>query len=178
MKEQDLISLRRSKVMELLAQGYTNQREIAQMLSVSEPTVSRDIAHITRESKKNLGYLVQKRLPLEIERCYMALNLVLRKAFEITNLPNAKVSEKLQALSVILTTYDKIEDLIDNRHVADGIIKGFERKEEELQQREFEFQREKERQRMIEEGMNPELVDDIIHNHYVTNTQRYNNRRN
>jgi Trp operon repressor len=75
MKEQDLISLRRSKVLELLAQGYTNQREIAQMLSVSEPTVSRDIAHITRESKENLGYFVQKRLPLEIERCYMAWHL-------------------------------------------------------------------------------------------------------
>ena len=160
MKEQDLISLRRSKVMELLAQGYTNQREIAHMLSVSEPTVSRDIAHITRESKENLGYFIQKRLPLEIERCYMALNLVLRKAFEITNLPNAKVSEKLQALSVILTTYDKIEDLIGNRHVADDIIKEFERKEEDLKQREFEFQREKKRQQMIEEGMDPELVDD------------------
>ena len=160
MKEQDLISLRRSRVMELLAQGYTNQREIAHMLSVSEPTVSRDIAHITRESKENLDHFVAKRIPLEIERCHMALNLVLRKAFEIANLPNAKISEKLHALSVILTTYDKIEDLIGNRYVADDITKEFERKEEELQQREFEFQREKQRQRMIEEGMDPELVDD------------------
>jgi DNA-binding NarL/FixJ family response regulator len=67
MKEQDLISLRRSKVLELLAQGYTNQREIAQMLSVSEPTVSRDIAHITRESKENLGYFVQKRYHLKLK---------------------------------------------------------------------------------------------------------------
>src|SRR5215207_3743070 len=160
MKEQDLISLRRSKVLELLAQEYTNQREIAQMLSVSEATISRDLAHITKESKENLDHFVEKRIPLEIERCHMALNLILRKAFEITNLPDAKISEKLQALSVILTTYDKIEDLIDNRHVADDVIKGLERKEEELQQREFEFQREKERQQMIEEGMDPELVDD------------------
>jgi DNA-binding Lrp family transcriptional regulator len=160
MKEQDLISLRRSKVMELLAQGYTNQREISQLLNVSEPTVSRDIAHITKESKENLDHFIAKRIPLEIERCHMALNLVLRKAFEITNLPNAKISEKLHALSVILTTYNKIEDIIGNRHVADDIIKDFERKEEELQQREFEFEREKKRQRMIEEGMDPELVDD------------------
>ena len=50
--------------------------------------------------------------------------------------------------------------MIDNRHIADDVIKGLERKEEELQQREFEFQREKERQQMIEEGMDPELVDD------------------
>src|SRR5215203_4222309 len=160
MIEQDLISLRRSKVLELLAHGYTNQREIAQLLNVSEPTISRDITHITKESKENLDHFVAKRIPLEIERCHMALNLILRKASEITNLPSAKISEKLQALSVILTTYDKIEDLIDNRHVADDIIKGFERREEELQQREFEFQREKERQQMIADGMDPKLVDD------------------
>ena len=75
-------------------------------------------------------------------------------------LPNAKISERLHALSVILTTYNKIEYLIDNRHVADDIIKEFERKEEDLKQREFEFQREKKRQRMIEAGMDTELVDD------------------
>ena len=101
MKEQDLISLRRSRVMDLLAQGYTNQREIAQLLNVSEPTVSRDIAHITKESKENLDHFVAKWIPLEIERCHMVLNLILRKAFEITNLPNAKISERLHALSVI-----------------------------------------------------------------------------
>jgi transcriptional antiterminator len=144
MKEQDLISLRRSKVLELLAQGYTNQREIAQMLSVSEPTVSRDIAHITKESKENLDYFVEKRIPLEIERCHMALNLVLRKAFEITNLPN-EVSEKLQALSVILTTYDKIADLVDNKSLADELIKSFNKEEEKLKQKELELEQEKER---------------------------------
>ena len=45
----------------------------------------------------------------------MALNLVLCKAFEITNSPDAKISEKLQSLSVILTTYDKIADIVDNK---------------------------------------------------------------
>jgi transcriptional antiterminator len=130
--------------MELLAQGYTNQREIAQMLSVSEPTVSRDIAHITKESKENLDYFVEKRIPLEIERCHMALNLVLRKAFEITNLPN-EVSEKLQALSVILTTYDKIADLVDNKSLADELIKSFNKEEEKLKQKELELEQEKER---------------------------------
>ena len=50
--------------------------------------------------------------------------------------------------------------MIDNRHVADDIIKEFERKEEDLKQREFEFEREKKRQQLIAEGMDPELVDD------------------
>ena len=66
----------------------------------------------------------------------------------------------MHALSVILTIYDKIEDIIGNRHIANDIIKDFERKEEELQQKEFEFEREKKRQQLIAEGMDPELVDD------------------
>ncbi len=57
-------------------------------------------------------------------------------------------------------TYDKIADIIGNRHVADDIIKESERREEELQQREFEFEREKKRQQLIAEGRDPELVDD------------------
>ena len=48
---------------------------------------------------------------------------------------------------------------VGNRYVADDITKGFERKEEDLKQKEFEFKKEKERQRMIK-GMDPELVDD------------------
>jgi DNA-binding NarL/FixJ family response regulator len=39
-QEGNLVSLRRSKVMELLSKGYTNQSEIADTLNVSEPTVS------------------------------------------------------------------------------------------------------------------------------------------
>jgi hypothetical protein len=66
----------------------------------------------------------------------------------------------LHALSVILTIYDKIEDIIGNRHITNDIIKDFERKEEELQQKEFEFEREKKRQQLIAEGTDPELVDD------------------
>jgi DNA-binding NarL/FixJ family response regulator len=42
-EEHKLISLRQSRVAELLAQGYTNQSDIASKLNVSEPTVSRDI---------------------------------------------------------------------------------------------------------------------------------------
>ena len=51
--------------------------------------------------------------------------------------------------------------MIDNRHVADDIIKGFERKEEELEQREVKFQREKKRQQLIAEGMDPDEANSI-----------------
>jgi DNA-binding transcriptional regulator LsrR (DeoR family) len=93
-EEHRLISLRQTKIAELLAQGYTNQSEIAGKLNVSEPTVSRDIQFLNRQAQENLRYHVERRVPFEIEKCYIGLNLVLRKAFEITNLENAKNIKK------------------------------------------------------------------------------------
>jgi DNA-binding transcriptional regulator LsrR (DeoR family) len=106
-EEHILISLRQSRVAELLAQGYTNQSEIAHKLNISEPTVSRDIQFLNRQAQENLKIHVERRIPFEIEKCYTGLNLVLKKTFEITNLENAKISEKVAALQVVLFTYDK-----------------------------------------------------------------------
>ncbi len=60
---------------------------------------------------------VVKRIHFEIERCYIGLNIVLRKAFEIANLENAKRSEKVAALQVTLTTYDKMWEVFSGRPV-------------------------------------------------------------
>jgi predicted transcriptional regulator len=57
-EESRIISLRQSRVAELLAQGYTNQSEIARKLNISEPTVSRYTIPKqmdTREPKNSCG---------------------------------------------------------------------------------------------------------------------------
>ena len=121
-EESRIISLRQSRVAELLAQGYTNQSEIAHKLNVSEPTVSRDIQFLNRQAQENLRFHVERRIPFEIEKCYTGLNLVLKKAFEITNLENSKISEKVAALQVILSTYDKMWEAISGRPVLKEVI--------------------------------------------------------
>jgi DNA-binding transcriptional regulator LsrR (DeoR family) len=121
-EESRIISLRQSRVAELLAQGYTNQSEIARKLNVSEPTGSRDIQFLNRQAQENLRIHVERRIPFEIEKCYMGLNLVLKKAFEITNLESAKISEKVAALQVILTTYDKMWEVISGRPILKEIM--------------------------------------------------------
>ena len=98
-REQQLISWRRDKVLELLGQGHTSQKEISQKLGVSEPTVSRDIAFLARQSKENLKFYVEQRIPLEIEKCYTGLNIVLSKAFDITDQENVKISDKIGSSS-------------------------------------------------------------------------------
>jgi prophage DNA circulation protein len=71
-------------------------------------------------------------MPFEIEKCYIGLNLVLRKAFEIANLEDAKISEKIAALYVILTTYDKMWEVISGRHVLKEIIDKFKTKQKKI----------------------------------------------
>jgi hypothetical protein len=146
-EEHRLISLRQSRVAELLAQGYTNQSVIAHKLNVSEPTVSRDIQFLNRQAQENLRIHVERRIPFEIEKCYIGLNLVLKKAFEITNLENAKISEKVAALQVVLTTYDKMWEVILGRPLLKEVIDKFMTKQKQLEDAANEIQREREKDR-------------------------------
>jgi len=146
-EESRIISLRQSKIAELLAQGYTNQSEIARKLNVSEPTVSRDIQFLNRQAQENLKFHVERRMPFEIEKCYIGLNLVLRKAFEITNLENAKISEKVAALQVVLTTYDKMWEVVSGRPVLKEIIDKFKTKQKQIEEAANEILREREKDR-------------------------------
>jgi DNA-binding Lrp family transcriptional regulator len=146
-EESQIISLRQSKIAELLAQGFTNQSEIARKINVSEPTVSRDVQFLNRQAKENLRIHVERRIPFEIEKCYTGLNLVLRKAFEITNLENAKISERIAALHVILTTYDKISEVLLGLPTLNELIKKDKMKREQLQEAANEILREREKDR-------------------------------
>jgi hypothetical protein len=146
-EEHRLISLRQSRIAELLAQGYTNHSEIARELNVSEPTVSRDIKFLSKQAQENLRIHVERRIPFEIEMCYTGLKLVLRKAFEITNLENAKISERIAALHVILTTYDKMWEVTSGRPVFKEVIDKFKAKQKRLEEAANEIIREREKDR-------------------------------
>ena len=156
-REQQLISWRREKVLEFLAQGHTSQREISQKLGVSEATVSRDIVYLTRQSKENLKFYVEQRMPLEIEKCYAGLNIVLRQAFEIASLENAKTSDKIAALQLILHTYDKISEVLSGQPIIKEVVDRFRIKREQLEAAANEIQREREKDRERKRlGLTPE----------------------
>jgi transposase len=61
-KERDRIDWRRNKVQELSSQGH-NQREIAQILQVSNGTVNRDLSVLRQQAKTNIKKYVDERLP-------------------------------------------------------------------------------------------------------------------
>ena len=79
-KEKDRIDWRRSKVQELNSQGYS-QREIAQMLQVSNGTVNNDLSTLRQQAKENIKKYIDERLPEEYEKCLVRLNAITREAW-------------------------------------------------------------------------------------------------
>jgi DNA-binding CsgD family transcriptional regulator len=151
------MSLRQSRIAELLAKGYTNQGIIARELNVSEATVSQDIKFLEKQAQMNLQNHIKRRVPLEMEHCYTGLKIVLRKAYEVFD-NSTRSSEKLQALQLILTTYDKLQELLlDENEIVDmlqnrerGMEERLELRKEEIIQRAKEAEvTEYQRQRIL-----------------------------
>jgi transposase len=78
-KEKDRIDWRRNKVRELSSQGYS-QREIAQVLQISNGTVNRDLSVLRQQAKDNIKEYIDERLPEEYEKCPVELNAITRKS--------------------------------------------------------------------------------------------------
>jgi predicted transcriptional regulator len=79
-KERDRIDWRRSKVQELSSQGHS-QREIAQMLQVSNGTVNKDLFILRQQAKSNIKRYIDERLPEEYEKCLVGLNAITKEAW-------------------------------------------------------------------------------------------------
>lgn len=97
----DLIAWRRNKVIELKAQGRS-QEEIAQILQVSPATVTVDLQYLSQEAKQNIIEFTTKRLPLQIRIAIAAGESAARELWKISQ--EAKDNEKkYKLLSAFLT---------------------------------------------------------------------------
>jgi transposase len=77
---QEQIEWRRNKVQELVVKG-NNHYEIASILKVSRPTITRDIQYLREQAKGNIRKYVNERLPEEYEKCLAGLNVILKEAW-------------------------------------------------------------------------------------------------
>ena len=121
--EKQNIEWRRSKVIELNSQGYS-QPETAKILQVSLGTVNRDLSIIRQQARKNLQIHIEKTLPDEYNRCLTGLNQVLKTCWYIVNKPNITPDDKtrLQATAIINDSYKYIMDLVTNKPVITNAI--------------------------------------------------------
>jgi predicted transcriptional regulator len=116
-KEKDRIDWRRSKVQELSSQGHS-QREIAQILQVSNGTVNKDLFILRQQAKQNIKRYIDERLPEEYEKCLVGLNAITKEAWNTED-----KREKIQALSLAKECYSMKLDLLTNATVVDDAIR-------------------------------------------------------
>ena len=120
-KEIDRIEWRRSKVQELSSKGHS-QREIAQMLQVSNGTVNKDLSILRQQAKDNMKKYIDERLPEEYEKCLVGLTAITKEAWNTAANTEDK-REKIQALSLAKECYSMKLDLLTNATVVDDAIK-------------------------------------------------------
>ena len=121
-KEKDsTIDWRRNKIQELSSQGHS-QREIAQVLHVSNGTVNRDLSYLRQQAKHNIRRYIDERLPEEYEKCLVGLTAILREAWS-TSQHTEDRREKIQALSLAKDCYSMKLDLLTNATVVDDAIR-------------------------------------------------------
>ena len=105
------IAWRRGRILEMLADGRTNQTEMAAELTVSDTVVGEDIQYLKAAAKERIRSHLEERLPFAFEVCLTRLEKTKREAIEIYNKTEAP-RIKLQALALINDTAIKVLDLI------------------------------------------------------------------
>jgi hypothetical protein len=120
--QQQIIEWRRTKVMELLSKGESNQSEIARVLQVDKSIVCRDIAYLGQQAKDNIRKYIDERLPEEYEKCLVGLNAITKEAWSTAQHTEDK-REKIHALSLAKECYSMKLDLLTNATVVDDAIR-------------------------------------------------------
>jgi predicted transcriptional regulator len=121
-QQQKQIEWRRSKVMELSSQGYS-QVEISKTLQISEPTISRDIDYLRQQSKQKIRKYIDETLPEEYEKCLVGITSILKEAWNTSQNTETNKREKIQALSLAKECYSMKLDLLTNATVVDDAIR-------------------------------------------------------
>ncbi|MFL6509371.1 MAG: hypothetical protein ACJ704_15740, partial [Nitrososphaeraceae archaeon] len=112
---------RRSKVMELASQGYS-QSEISRILQISQPTINRDLSYLRQQAKENIKRYIDERLPEEYEKCLVGLTAITKEAWNTAHNTEDR-REKIQALSLAKECYSMKLDLLTNATVVDDAIR-------------------------------------------------------
>jgi hypothetical protein len=128
-KEIDRIHWRRGKVQELSSKG-NSQREIAQILQVSNGTVNRDLSILREQAKANIKKYIDERLPEEYEKCLVGLSAITKEAWNTAQSTEDK-REKIQALSLAKECYSMKLELLTNANVVDDAIRFVSQKSKE-----------------------------------------------
>jgi hypothetical protein len=112
---------RRSKVLELESQGYSNV-EIAAKLHVDDGTIGRDLSYLRKQARESLLTHINEVIPMQYQRCMVGMQSNLKEVLEIAQ-TTADPRVKLQARAIVNDCYKIIMDLVTNHGVITDAMK-------------------------------------------------------
>jgi transcriptional regulator len=124
------IKWRRSKVLELDSQGYT-QHEIATQLQIAKGTVNSDLAYLRKQARENLQKHIHETIPAEYQKAMNSLNQVLRMSWSIVSKTEDEKT-KLQALALINDVSKYRTELVTNGVIVNDALRVVQSKMEHL----------------------------------------------
>jgi predicted transcriptional regulator len=107
-KYRNQIAWRRNKVKELLTRGYA-QYEIATVLHISQPTISRDIHYIQKEIRKSAENYGEHLFEI-YRNTMLGLDETIKKLWVTIDSPRTDAKERIKAITLIRECYkDRLE---------------------------------------------------------------------
>lgn len=122
---QQQIDWRRSQVLELSSEGYT-QSEIAQKLQIDKSAVDGDLLFLLQHAQKNLQKHIHETVPEEYRKYMVGMKRNLKQTLEIAETA-ADPKTKLQARAIASDCYKYIVDLATNGVIVTDAIKYVQR---------------------------------------------------
>jgi predicted XRE-type DNA-binding protein len=144
MNHKDL-EYRRDRIVSLYSEGR-NHSQIAKILHISRPTVTRDLHYCMKQTKEKAQTFLEEKLPFEGEACRVGLNKVLEKVWDI--IQDKQTSEKaiLQALALAKDCYISRMHLLESQsdiHREIEVVSQYKEEQERISRLESDrYQRE------------------------------------
>ena len=100
------IAWRRDQVLDLSSKGLT-EREIANTLSISQPTIHRDITVLKQQAKENISKYIDEQLPAEYQKCLVGITAIINESWYTATKAESEGDrrDQLQALSLAKECY-------------------------------------------------------------------------
>jgi predicted transcriptional regulator len=122
----------RSKVIEMRSRGL-NQLEIARELQVSKASISSDMQYLRKQAKESIKEYVTEHLPEQYQICLIALDTILKHAFEILQTSHDN-REKLQAMELFKDTHLVKLELLSKATTIDSALNYIRDKQQQQSQ--------------------------------------------
>lgn len=124
-KYQRQIEWRREKVLELASDGY-GVREIAKLLKISHPTVSRDMQWLRYKAKEQIRKYIDEQVPLEYHKTLTGLQNIIKSMSDI--IANSEDNKEImQASGIKMQALNMKMELVSNANLVHEAIDLVER---------------------------------------------------